>query len=77
MIHRVRAVHGMASSKIVLSLFDDTEMYAYVTGLDPKYTPPHCLERIRLLEAKMDGAMLELVRINDVSRMSLLHDFLP
>ena len=70
MIHRVRAVMAMVTSKSVLSLFDGIDMREYIEGLDSKHTPPHRLERIRLLEVIMDRAMLELRLINDVRHLS-------
>ena len=65
--HRVRAVHGVAPSKSTPSLLNGAEMSACVTELDPKCTPPHGLEIVRFLEVTVDGAMLKLVRISDVS----------
>ena len=68
-IHRVGAVMALGTSKSVLSLFDGIGMREYIEGLDSKHTPPHCLERIRLLEVIMDRAMMEFRLINDVGHL--------
>ena len=60
MLYRVMAVAGIVSSKSVLSLFDNAEMKAYIQKLDPKHSPPHRLERIRILTVLIDAYVREL-----------------
>ena len=60
MLYRVMAVAGIVSSKSVLSLFDNAEMKAYIQKLDPKHSPPHRLERIRILTVLIDAYIREL-----------------
>ena len=66
MPNRVLAVRATAGSMQPLGLFDGVHMKKYLRSLDPKHSPPHRLERIRLLEVFIDGGMLELNRIVQV-----------
>ena len=45
------------------SVFDNDHLRAYVRGLDRKHSPPHRLERLRILEVMMDGSMMEFLKI--------------
>ncbi len=67
MVNRVAAVFGIIGSKSTLGIFDNTHIQEYLKGLDKKHTPPHRLERIRILEVAIDGAFLEFSRIVKVS----------
>ena len=67
MIHRVNAIITSVVSMDTLSVFDNVFMREYLKGLDPKHKPPHRLERIRLVEVLIDGAMMEFGRIIKVN----------
>ena len=58
-LYRVMAVAGIISSKSVLGPFDNAEMKACVQKLDPRHSPPHRLERIRILVVFIDAYIRE------------------
>ena len=68
MVNRVGAVFASAGCKLPLSVFDNDYFRSYVHGLDKKHTPPHRLERLRILEVMMDGGMMEFAKIVKVRR---------
>ncbi len=57
------AVKAAVASKTPLSVFNNPQMREYLRKLDPKHSPPYCLERTRILEVMMDAAMNELVQM--------------
>ena len=67
MVNRVASVFAVVGSKCSLGLFDNVFMRDYLDGLETKHTPPHRLERLRILEVAIDGAFLEFARIVKVS----------
>ena len=67
MVNRVHAVFDAAAGKLPLMVFDGKHMEAYIAQLDNKHSPPHRLERIRLLEVMADAALLEFSKIVAVS----------
>ena len=75
-LNRVMAVAGIISSKSILSLFDNAEMKAYVQKLDPKHSPPHRLERIRILVVFIDAYIRELSFIVSERREVLREKFM-
>jgi len=76
MLNRVMAVAGIISSKSVLSLFDNAEMKAYVQKLDPEHSPPHRIERIRILVVFIDAYIRELSFIVSERREVLREKFM-
>ena len=68
-IHRVNVIITAVGSMNTLSVFNIVFMREYLKGLDPKHKPPHRLERIRLVEVLIDGAMMEFGRITKVTIM--------
>ena len=66
-IHRVNAIVAEVGSMNTLSVFDNVFMREYLKGVDLKHKPPHRLERIRLVEVLIDGAMMEFGRITKVT----------
>ena len=73
MVRRVMAIAGIVSSKSALGVFDNTEMKMYVQKLDPQHTPPHRLERIRIVEVMIDAYMREWAFILE-DRRDVLHE---
>jgi hypothetical protein len=69
MVNQVAAVKAAVVSKTPLSVFDNPQMREYLCKLDPKHSPPYCLERTCILEVMMDAAMKELCE-------NILHGFL-
>ena len=67
MIHCVNAIIAEVGSMNNLSIFYTVFMQEYLKGLHPKQNPPHRLERIRLVEVLIDGAMMEFGRITKVT----------
>ena len=67
MIRRVNAIIAAVGSMNTLPVFDNVFMQKYLKGLDPKHNPPHRLERIRLVEVLIDGAMMKFGRITKVT----------
>ncbi len=63
MSNRVMAVMAGVSSNMPLNVFDTAMFKQYFCCLDSKHCSPYCLERTRIIEVLMDGAMLELSRI--------------
>jgi hypothetical protein len=63
---RVMAVKASIGSKTSLVLFGNISMKDYIKKLDPKHTPPHRLERIRITEVMIYGAFMEFHHINKV-----------
>ena len=63
MVNRVLAVFAAVGCKLPLSVFDNHHFTSYVKSLDSKHCPPHRLERMRILEVMIDGAMMEFSRI--------------
>ena len=63
MVNRVFAVFAAVGCKLPLSVFDNHHFTSYVKSLDSKHCPPHRLERLRILEVMIDGAMMEFSRI--------------
>ena len=69
MENRVAAVFAIIASKCPLSLFDNHYMREYLALLDDKHSPPHRLERLRLIQVTMDLGKLEVARIMNVSTL--------
>ena len=67
MIHHVIVIIEEVGSMNTLSVFDNVFMREYLKGLDPKHNPPHRIERIRLVEVLIDGAMMKFGRITKVT----------
>ena len=67
MENRVAAVLAIIASKSPLSLFDNHYMREYLALLDSKHSPPHRLERLRIIQVVMDLFKLEFARIMNVS----------
>jgi hypothetical protein len=63
MTNRVVAVMAAVGSNIPLSIFDNVMFKNYLRRLDSKHRTPYRLERTRIIEVLMDGAMQELSRI--------------
>ena len=63
---RVMAVKASIGSKTSLVLFGNIFMKDYIKKLDPKHTPPHRLERIRITEVMIDGAVMNFHHISKV-----------
>ena len=63
MTNRVVAVMAAVGSNIPLSIFDNVMFKNYLRRLDSKHRTPYRLERTRIIEVLMDGAMQELGRI--------------
>ncbi len=63
MTNRVVAVMAAVGSNIPLSIFDNVMFKNYLRCLDSKHRTPYRLERTRIIEVLMDGAMQELSRI--------------
>ena len=63
MVNLVGTVFASAGCKLLLGVFDNDHFRAYVRGLDEKHSPPHMLERLRILEVMMDGSMMEFLKI--------------
>ena len=63
MVNHIGVVFASAGCKLPLSVFDNDHFRSYVRGLDKKRTPPHRLERLRVLEVMMDGGMMEFAKI--------------
>jgi hypothetical protein len=55
MVNQVAADKAAIASKTPLSLFDNPQMKEYLCKLDPKHSPPYCLERTRILEVMMNA----------------------
>ena len=67
MIHHVNVIIAELGSMNTLSVFDNLFMREYLKGIDLKHKPPHRLERIRLVEVLIDGAMMEFVCVTKVT----------
>ena len=67
MIHCVTAIISEVGSMNTISVFDNVFMREYLKCLDPKHKSPHRLERIRLVEVLIDGAMMKFGRITKVT----------
>lgn len=76
MVHRVLAVLAAVGSKSPLSIFDNTHFLNYLAKIAPQHTPPNKLERTRLVEVILDGAMMELSRIISERRAELYDSFM-
>lgn len=63
MINRVLAVMAAVGSNVPLSIFDNAMFKTYLHALDSKHRTPYRLERTRIIEVIMDGAMQELSRM--------------
>ena len=63
MLNRTHAVFAIAGGKLALSAFDEGGMREYLGRLDPRHTPPHRLERIRLLAVALDRGVWEFSQI--------------
>lgn len=55
---RVRAVMAAVGSKVPLSIFDNQILRQYLSALNDRHTPPHRLERTRIVEVMIDYAMM-------------------
>jgi hypothetical protein len=75
MVNQVAAVKAAVASKTPLSVFDNPQMREYLHKLDPKHSPPYCLERTCILEVRMDAAMKELVQMLTERREQLHEGF--
>ena len=60
---RVRAVMAAVGSKVPLSIFDNQILRQYLYALNDRHSPPHRLERTRIVEVMIDYAMLEFSKI--------------
>jgi hypothetical protein len=60
MTNRVMAVMAAVGSNVPLSIFDNVMFKNYLQHLDSKHRAQYCLERMRIIEVLMDGAMQEL-----------------
>ena len=67
MIHRVNAIIAAVGIMNNLSVFNNVFMKEYLKGIALKQKPPHRLERIRLVEVLIDGAMMEFGLITKVT----------
>ena len=71
MVNRTYAVAASVLGKLPLGVFDEQGMRAYLGRLDSKHTPPHRLERLRLLEVFIDAGVMEWSRILKVHEMCI------
>jgi hypothetical protein len=62
-------------SNMPLSIFDNAMFKTYIRRLDSKHRTPYRLERTRIIEVMMDGAMQELSRMISERRSVLGHGF--
>ena len=63
MVNRVLAVMAAVGSNVPLAIFDNAMFKTYLRRLDSKHRTPYRLERTRIVEVLMDGAMQELSRM--------------
>jgi hypothetical protein len=75
MTNRVMAVMATVGSNVPLSIFDNVMFKNYLRRLDSKHRAPYCLERTRVIEVLMDGAMQELSRMIKERRNILREGF--
>jgi hypothetical protein len=61
--NRVMAVMAAVGSNMPLSIFDNVVFKNYLRHLDSKHRAPYHLERTRIIEVLMGGAMQELSRM--------------
>jgi hypothetical protein len=75
MTNRVMAVMATVGSNVPLSIFDNVMFKNYLRRLDSKHRAPYHLERTRIIEVLMDGAMQELSRMIKERRNILREEF--
>jgi hypothetical protein len=75
MTNHVMAVMAAVGSNVPLSIFDNVMFKNYLRRLDSKHRAPYCLERTRIIEVLMDGAMQELSRMIKECRNILREGF--
>jgi hypothetical protein len=63
MTNCVMAVMAAVGSNVPPSIFDNVMFKNYIRRLDSKHRAPYRLERTRIIEVFMDGAMQELSRM--------------